>query len=201
MERQDETSDFAQSYNSEIQIIKKKVENKTELNHFLPPTESTTKTGLINIMNNPENKLREILSPEETFINSPIVLNITKDEINKSKNDKILTDSKKFLQKKRKITTLEKNNSKKAKTAIFATQKYSSKQNKEQNQVNKSGFKEVNVNNKKNASNNIAISCTIFINEAKLVSKTQEYLNNTLYYDPTEYKRNFKRIEDLNFIK
>ena len=201
MERQDEASDFAQSYNPEIQINKKKVENKTELNHFLPPTESTTKTGLINIMNNPENKLREILSPEGTFINSPIVLNITKDEINKSKNDKNLPDSKKILQKKRKNANLEKNNSKKAKTAIFATQKYSSKQNKEQNQVNKSGFIEVNVNNKKNASNNIVISCTIFINEAKLVSKTQEYLNNTLYYDPTEYKRNFKRIEDLNFIK
>jgi hypothetical protein len=202
MDRQDEASDFAQSYNPEIQINKKKVENKTELNHFLPPTESTTKTGLINIMNNPENKLREILSPEGNFTNSPIVLNITKDEINKSKNDKNLPDSKKFLQKKRKNTTLEKNNSnKKAKTAIFATQKYSSKQNKEQNQVNKSGLKEVNVNNKKNASNNIVISCTIFVNEAKLVSKTQEYLNNTLYYDPTEYKRNFKRIEDLNFIK
>lgn len=210
MERQDESLDFAQSYNSEIQINQKKVENKTELNHFLPPTESTTKTGLLNIMNNPENKFREIFSPEGTFINSPIVLNITKDEINKSKNDKNLPDSKKFLQKKRKNTNLEKNHNsntnknnsnKKAKTAIFATQKCSSKQNKEQNQVNKSGFKEVNVNNINNAGNNIAIFCRIFINEAKLVSNTQEYIKNTLCYDPTEYKRNFKRIEDLNFIK
>ena len=210
IEKQDEVSDFAQSYNSEVQINKKKVENKTELNHFLSSTESTTKTGLLNIINNPENKLREILSSEGTFINSPIVLNITKVERNKSKNDKNFPDSQDFLQKKRKNTTLEKNNNsnynkdnsnKKTKTAIFATQKCSIKEKKEQNQVNKSGLKEENVNSINIAGNKFAISCRIYINEAKLLRKTQEYIKNNIEYDPTEYKRNFKRLEDLNFIK
>lgn len=206
IEKQDEVSDFAQSYNSEVQINHKKVENKTELNHFLSSTESTTKTGLLNIINNPENKLREILSSEGTFINSPIVLNITKVERNKSKNDKNLPDSQKFLQKKRKNTTLEKNNNsnynkdnsnKKTQTAIFAIQKSSIKEK----QVNKSGLKEENVNSINNAGNKFTISCRIYINEAKLLRKTQEYIKNNIEYDPTEYKRNLKRLEDLNFIK
>jgi hypothetical protein len=65
----------------------------------------------------------------------------------------------------------------------------------------------VNVNNIKNANNNFISPINnndndiyrikIDINEEELLHQTEEYKNNTKYYDPTKERRNFKRLNSL----
>ena len=203
LQKQEVISEFVEKY---TELVSNHEKTNLKLNEASCLTESSSRKAL--------NQSQMLESNEN--MSKPIPIKIIDKKGKVSKIEKNTPSSPKFLQKKKKNPSPENNaddknainvNNGKTKRNIFDIIKVKNGKIKEKNQNIIRGFQMVNVNNVNNTNNNFISPINnndnninrikIDINEEELLHQTEEYKDNTIRYDPTKERRNFKKLNSL----